>query len=226
MKTALRVVRDDMQLPRYALSALAAYVHPQERTWAFHKFYGAPIRLEKPDIQFSHMDNERVAFRASFILSEVFELLEKGLGVRVSGLQLQSTETDWVSTITDCNDSIEDSVLLEMIRSVMEQSGKRDLVEVVDALGDLNVVVNGFALELGVNMDKVDQEICASNFTKAGLDGKPIIGDGTNGPIGKVLKGPNYTPPQLGTVLGLGRLDNALDAPFAGIVAEHEANDA
>lgn len=53
-------------------------------------------------------------------------------------------------------------------------------------------------------MDDVDREICASNFTKAGEDGQPIIGDGTNGPLGKVLKGPNFVEPQLALTLGLG----------------------
>jgi hypothetical protein len=46
-------------------------------------------------------------------------------------------------------------------------------------------------------------EVCASNFTKAGADGKPIIGDGITGPVGKVLKGPNYMEPNLVMVLGL-----------------------
>lgn len=203
-RTALRIA-SDMPLPNYAHDALRYDRHPQDRTLAFHTFYGAPIRSQRPDRRFSHMDDCRVAFRASFILSEVFELLEKGLGVRVSGLQLQSTETDWVSTITDCEDTIEDNVLHDMIQGVMENGGgKRDLVEVVDALGDLNVVVNGFAIELGVDMRLVDQEVCASNFTKADENGNPVIGDGTNGPVGKVLKGPKFVEPQLARTLGMG----------------------
>lgn len=194
-KTALTTARD-MPLPHYAEDALKYARHPQERTRAFHMFYGAPIHAERPDMRFSHMDDQRAAFRAAFIISEALELLEQGFGLRV-GLNITTPGGTYTA------DGSGDSRLTQMLFAAIKASGRRDLVGVVDGLGDLNVVVNGFALELGVDMHVVDQEVCASNFTKMGLDGKPIIGDGTTGPVGKVLKGPNFVPPQLAAVLGL-----------------------
>lgn len=183
MKTALRIA-SDMPLPDYAQDALRYDRHPQERTLAFHRFYGAPVYEGKPDRTFSHMTDERVAFRAAFIVSEAFEMLADGLGLK---------------------DRFPDhKELCQQILQGMREGKGRDLVSLLDALGDLNVVVNGFAIELGVDMKLVDQEVCASNFTKADESGNPIIGDGVNGPEGKVLKGPNFMEPQLARTFGLG----------------------
>lgn len=173
-----------------------SWTHPQFRTAQFHRFYDAPIHEGSVTKDFKHMSNERVAFRVSFIISELFELLNKGLGLTME----MSVHVD-NHMVTYLNQS--DANLCNMIREALDVHGKRDIVEVVDALGDLNVVVNGFALELGVDMNAVDREICASNFTKMGADGFPIIGDGITGPVGKVLKGPNFVEPNIAAVLGL-----------------------
>lgn len=200
-KTTALQVAQAMPLPSFARHALTYGLHPQQRTLAFHHFYGAPVRSQKPDRQFIHMSDERVAFRAAFILSEAFELLEKGLGLKLS-LNIEDDAAEGEAVFLD----VHGPEFCEMLAWHLEHGmgkGKRDLVEVADALGDLNVVVNGFAIELGVDMQLVDQEVCASNFTKAGEDGQPIIGDGITGPVGKVLKGPNFVEPQLAQVLGL-----------------------
>lgn len=200
MRTALRLA-SHMPLPDYAHVALRYNRHPQERTLAFHRFYGAPIHTAHPTRQFSHMDDARVAFRAAFILSEAVELLEKGLGLKIS-VNIEDDAAEGEAVFLDPHGPEFCKTLAWHLEHGMGK-GKRDLVEVVDALGDLNVVVNGFAIELGVDMKIVDQEVCASNFTKAGADGQPIIGNGTNGPVGKVLKGPNFKEPQLAVSLGL-----------------------
>lgn len=64
--------------------------------------------------------------------------------------------------------------------------------ETIDALGDLVYVIYGMAIEMGVNLDLVMEEIQRSNLSKLGEDGKPIYRAD-----GKVLKGPNYSPPDL-----------------------------
>lgn len=192
--TALRKA-SSLPLPAYAHDALKHDRHPQDRTHAFHLFYGAPVHHGRPTMSFDYMSDQRVAFRASFIVSEALELLEKGLGLRVS-LNIHTDD----GTYTAMNSA--EAKMCEFIAMAMK-SGKRNIIEVADALGDLNVVVNGFALELGVDMHLVDQEVCASNFTKPDDEGKPIIGDGTNGPVGKVLKGPNFMEPNLAVALGI-----------------------
>lgn len=209
--TALRrIICGDMKgkFPSYVTDALNYSYHPQQRTEAFHRFYGAPVMYGPCDRQFSHMDDERVAFRAAFILSEAFELLRKGLGVElIVGRDLPSGGSECVRPADD-----HQALCALILKSLPEDRNGRDLVEVVDALGDLNVVVNGFAVELGVDMMEVDQEVCASNFTKADENGQPLIGDGTpeKGPKGKVMKGPNFMEPQLEIVLGLKEPEDAV----------------
>lgn len=73
-----------------------------------------------------------------------------------------------------------------------------DIVEVADALGDLEYVVNGMALTMGIPLPEVVEEIHRSNMTKMGPDGRPIYRED-----GKILKGDKYEEPQLMDVLGL-----------------------
>jgi predicted HAD superfamily Cof-like phosphohydrolase len=71
-----------------------------------------------------------------------------------------------------------------------------DLVEVADALGDLLYVTFGAAVEFGLDMDVIVDEIHASNLSKLGTDGKPARAEN-----GKILKGPNFRPPDLARVI-------------------------
>ena len=78
----------------------------------------------------------------------------------------------------------------------VRQMNKTDLVAAADALGDLEYVVNGAALGMGIPLPDVVAEIHRSNMTKLGPDGKPIYRED-----GKILKGEDYEPPQLEKVL-------------------------
>lgn len=73
-----------------------------------------------------------------------------------------------------------------------------DTVEVADALADLVYVAFGAALEFGIDLNAVLAEVHRSNLSKLGADGKPIYRED-----GKVLKGPDYTRPDIPAVLGL-----------------------
>lgn len=85
----------------------------------------------------------------------------------------------------------------------------RDLIETVDALGDLIYVINGFALEAGVNLDQVVTHIHESNMSKLDESGEaiisdgvtPYVGDGEIKPKGKILKGPNFWEPNIKSVI-------------------------
>jgi predicted HAD superfamily Cof-like phosphohydrolase len=70
----------------------------------------------------------------------------------------------------------------------------RDNVEVLDALCDLQVVLDGAFLALGFwrVKDEAMAEVHRSNMSKLGTDGKPVLRED-----GKFLKGPNYSPPNL-----------------------------
>lgn len=71
-----------------------------------------------------------------------------------------------------------------------------DPVEAADALGDLDYVVAGAHLYFGFDGTAVVTEIHRSNMSKLGVDGLPIFRSD-----GKVLKGPNYTRPDIRSVL-------------------------
>lgn len=59
-------------------------------------------------------------------------------------------------------------------------------------LGDLVFVCYQFAACMGWDLDEAMNRIFLSNMSKLGEDGRPI-----RSATGKVLKGPNYAPPNL-----------------------------
>lgn len=77
-----------------------------------------------------------------------------------------------------------------------EAVDKKDIVAIADALTDILYVTYGFGHALGINLDKCFEEVHNSNMSKLGEDGKPLYRND-----GKVLKGPNYKPPNLVDIL-------------------------
>lgn len=73
-----------------------------------------------------------------------------------------------------------------------------DIVEVADALTDIIYFAYGMADIYGIDLDACFREVHRSNMSKLGEDGKPI-----KRADGKFLKGPNYSPPDLKSVLGI-----------------------
>ena len=86
-------------------------------------------------------------------------------------------------------------------RAVAADDGARDTVETADALADLVYVIYGMALETGIDLAAVLAEVQRSNMSKLGADGKPVHRED-----GKVLKGPDYFPPNVEAVLRSRRL--------------------
>lgn len=67
-----------------------------------------------------------------------------------------------------------------------------DEIPILDAICDSIYVLIGLALKMGFDLDKAFLEVHRSNMSKLGADGKPIKRED-----GKILKGPNFTPPKL-----------------------------
>ncbi len=65
-------------------------------------------------------------------------------------------------------------------------------VELTKELADLMYVTIGTAVAFGLPLEEVFTEVHKSNMSKLGDDGKPQFRED-----GKVLKGPNYKPPNL-----------------------------
>ena len=73
---------------------------------------------------------------------------------------------------------------------------EKDIIEVADALTDLLYVVYGAGHSFGIDLDKCFAEVQRSNMSKLDNDGKPIYNEN-----GKVMKGPNYSKPNLNQFL-------------------------
>lgn len=71
-----------------------------------------------------------------------------------------------------------------------------DLVGVADAIADLLYVVHSAAITFGIPVAAVFAEVHRSNLTKLDDSGEPVYRAD-----GKVMKGPNFSPPDLLPVL-------------------------
>lgn len=93
-------------------------------------------------------------------------------------------------------DSETRSLRVELIQEELEELqtalDNKDIVEVADALTDLLYVVYGAGHAFGIDLDECFAEVHESNMSKLGENGRPIYRED-----GKVLKGPNYFPPNL-----------------------------
>lgn len=87
------------------------------------------------------------------------------------------------------------NLLQEELDELKEALANNDAVETLDALIDLQYVLDGAFLSFGMQALKeiAFDEVHRSNMSKLGADGKPIRREGD----GKVMKGPNYFAPDL-----------------------------
>ena len=82
------------------------------------------------------------------------------------------------------------------IRQLEETDKDLNLVEIADALTDINYVTYGAGHCYGIDLDSCMTEVQKSNMSKLGKDGKPLFNS-----MGKVMKGPNYQKPNLAKLL-------------------------
>jgi len=87
------------------------------------------------------------------------------------------------------------NLLAEEVEELKEALEAGDLVEVLDALTDIQYVLDGAYLSFGLQGVKqaAFDEVQRSNMSKLGEDGKPIV----RPEDGKILKGPNYFKPDI-----------------------------
>ena len=83
-------------------------------------------------------------------------------------------------------------LIKEELGELEEAMKTKNLKEVADALTDILYVTYGAGYAYGIDLDQCFKEVQRANMSKLGEDGKPIYND-----QGKVMKGPNYTAPNL-----------------------------
>jgi predicted HAD superfamily Cof-like phosphohydrolase len=89
-------------------------------------------------------------------------------------------------------------LMAEENKEYLEAAQNNDLIAVADALGDMLYVLCGTILEHGLQhkIEAIFDEIHRSNMSKLDAKGKPIYRED-----GKVIKGPNYSEPNLFAIL-------------------------
>jgi len=97
----------------------------------------------------------------------------------------------------------------EELVEYLEACNNDDLIEITDALADQLYILLGTMVAHGMGdiIEDVFDEVHRSNMSKLGEDGKPIYRED-----GKVLKGPNFSPPNIEQFLTAGQ--GQLEIPF------------
>ncbi len=146
---------------------------PGELVAQFHRTYSMPDRLAAGETP--TVDYERLNMRMGLIGEEFAELMGAVYGPQARAITEEA-----------------------FARGVASDEGSRDVVEAADALADMIYVIYGMALESGINLDAVLAEVQASNLSKLMPDGSVKLRED-----GKVLKGPDFFPPNVARALGL-----------------------
>ena len=147
-----------------------------EQVKEFHDVFGHanPGALAEPDA-------DSIKLRLKLILEEFIELVEATTADTMASFSVKTLlgeADDFIDRLSDVDIDI-------------------NHVEIADALGDIKYVTDGAAIVYGIPLDKVSAEIHRSNMSKLGADGQPLYRED-----GKVLKGPDYTPPDIASILG------------------------
>lgn len=118
-------------------------------------------------------------------------------------IEFMETFGQEVKTKAEFPDNETCSLRLKLIKEeyneLIESMQKRDIVGVADALTDILYVTYGAGAAFGIDLDRCFREVQRSNMSKLGEDGKPIYRED-----GKVMKGPNYTEPNLEPIVEKG----------------------
>ena len=89
-------------------------------------------------------------------------------------------------------------ILREEIEELEAAMEEQNFVEIGDAIIDSIYILIGHALEFGFAHRLVEcfDEVQRSNMSKLGADGLPMYRQD-----GKIMKGPNYSPPNLSAII-------------------------
>ncbi|MEP5232290.1 MAG: nucleoside triphosphate pyrophosphohydrolase family protein [Alloalcanivorax sp.] len=140
----------------------------------FHRAFSLPVE-PRPVVP----DDATVRLRLALLLEEFHELAE------ATCQNASDAQQAFLATLAQAREQLDALDRFEV-----------DLVEVADALTDINYVTYGAGHTFGIDLNACCEEVHRSNMSKLGADGKPVKDE-----RGKVLKGPAYSPPSLAPVL-------------------------
>jgi predicted HAD superfamily Cof-like phosphohydrolase len=102
------------------------------------------------------------------------------------------------TALTEERSEMRMDILKEEIDELDEAASYNDFVNIADAIVDSMYILIGTALEYGIahRLEECFEEVHRSNMSKLGADGFPVYRED-----GKIMKGPNYTPPNLAAII-------------------------
>ena len=150
----------------------------------FHEAFGCRVE-ESPKIPPMNLFSGNMSFRMDMIKADVQEAADHALYCA------QNTNGDRADMFLRLQ------LILEETAELIQALNDADLVEVADALGDLQYVLDGTFLcfGLGDHKSRIVREIHRSNMTKL-VDGEPLVNE-----AGRVVKPDHWDPPDLEFVL-------------------------
>ncbi len=151
-------------------------MHTITRVAEFHGVFGHPIEFSPTT---PAADQRLLRFRLIFE-----ELMEFGRAIGIDGMANVDEKV------------FEEGVADALAQFRIDPEAEVSLPDAADALGDLDYVVQGSNLVFGFPAEAVVAEIHRANMSKLGADGAPVRRED-----GKILKGPNYTPPDVKRIL-------------------------
>ena len=105
--------------------------------------------------------------------------------------------SDYPDHISPERQKLRIDILQEEVNELAKAMSEDNMVEIADGIVDCIYILFGTAVEYGFHqkLEAMFNEVHRSNMSKLGKDGKPIYRED-----GKVLKGPGYSPPDLGSI--------------------------
>lgn len=159
----------------------------ESRTIEFHRTFGHPVRTEPQTL------SREEAILALRLIEEEF--------IELADALFPGAWDEWINELRidgELGRLTENRFHKELRDHEFAYDYEPNLVEAADALGDLDVVINGAGIRHGFDMQAISREVFRSNMSKLGEDGKPIYQED-----GKIAKGPGFTEPDLAAVLGI-----------------------
>jgi predicted HAD superfamily Cof-like phosphohydrolase len=115
------------------------------------------------------------------------------------GLEVRDSPIDFTFESPEDNAGLwilRHSLHVEEWKEFQKAWSDEDLVAFVDACADLIYVILGTMVSFGIPFDECFAEVQRSNMSKLDTNGNPIVRHD-----GKILKGPDFTPPDLRSII-------------------------
>lgn len=109
-------------------------------------------------------------------------------------------------TLASARSTLRSKLVVEEALEFADAVESGDIYAVAKELADLLYVVYGSAIEFGIPIDEVFDEVHRSNMSKLGPNGEAEVrGDG------KILRGKYYSPADVRSIISAGVLKGAVD---------------